>query len=116
MTNKNEMAIWNPNMNGGEWEIFEEDMITYTTTDHMGMMRIYMEDIFAVEEVAEMGDNEILEFMEGEAREWRCLEDEIETVEIANSIMAIQEGYRCEQEDVPAGILAWAMVKEDGNR
>lgn len=54
--------------------------------------------------------------MEQKAREWLVAEDNWDTTTVANAIMAIHEGYRCEQEEVPAEILAWAQLMEDGNR
>lgn len=47
--------------------------------------------------------------IEIKAREWACMEDEPNTGCVADTILAIQDGYRCEQEDVPTDILRWAM-------
>ena len=105
------VAIWNPNMNEGEWEIFEDDMITYEATDHEGMMVAFLGRLgYETEEI------DIDKEMEAIAREWLVADEDLDVTTVANSIMGIQEGYRCEQEDVPSGILAWAMVHEDGDR
>lgn len=79
-------------------------------------MRAYMKEFFEEEDVKEMITSEVLNFMEAEARAWLVAEDEWDTTTVANSIMGIHEGYRCEQKDVPAGILAWAKMHEDGDR
>jgi hypothetical protein len=53
---------------------------------------------------------------EQRAREWLVAEDSWDTTTVANAIMAIHEGYRCEQEEVPFDVLVWARKHEDGNR
>lgn len=108
-----ERVIWNPNMNGGEWEVFGEDMITYRTATHMEVMQLHVENELGIDP---MSKEEILGIMDKVALEWSCLEGNLDREDVANHIMGIQEGYRCEQEDVPAGILAWAMMHETGDR
>lgn len=53
---------------------------------------------------------------EQRAREWLCAEDSLDTTTVANAIMRIHEGYRCEQEEVPVDVLIWARRHEDGDR
>ena len=54
--------------------------------------------------------------MEQKAREWLFAEDSWYTETVANTIMGIHEGYRCEQEEVPEDILKWAREHETGDR
>lgn len=51
---------------------------------------------------------------EEQAREWAMLETDIDTATVANTILEWRDGYRCEQEEVPADIELWAIRNSDG--
>ena len=58
----------------------------------------------------------LMDDTELEAREWLNAESSWDTETVANAIMGIHEGYRCEQEEVPEWILEWAKEHETGDR
>lgn len=58
----------------------------------------------------------LMDEMELEAREWLNAEDSWDTETVANAVMGIHEGYRCEPEEVPFDILTWAKRHETGDR